>query len=71
MSEFVGKKDLARLLGVSVRSIERYASIVRVPPTIPAWAGQRWSQDDADRFIERLKLYWQRRGAKKTPNKRK
>lgn len=64
VGEFVGKKDLARLLGVSVRSIERYSALVKVPPTIPAWSGARWSQEDARKLVDRLANYWRARGKK-------
>jgi hypothetical protein len=64
VSEYVGKKDLARILGVSTRTIERLCRILNFPPTIPGWSGNRWSGPDAERFIAAIADYWRARGSK-------
>jgi hypothetical protein len=67
MSEFIGKKDLARILGVSTRSIERYIKLTGIHPTIPGWHGHRWSDPDAKRFIDAVADLWRQRGIKPMP----
>lgn len=56
MQAFLTVKDLARNLAVSVRTVSRMAQRLGVPPTIPSYACNRWSNEDAERLIER----WQK-----------
>jgi hypothetical protein len=51
MTAFVGIKDLARAMGLSVRSVKRWWKKLGVPPTVPGHACHRWSLPDADKLI--------------------
>jgi len=46
---------------LSPRSVRRWAQKLRVPPTVPGHACQRWSQADAEKLIDRWVEYWRTR----------
>lgn len=51
MDQYVGTKDIARELGLSVRSIKRWWQRLGMKPTIPAHACHRWSPRDRKKLI--------------------
>lgn len=61
MSRYVGIKDLAQTMGLCTRSVKRWSQRLKVPPTVPASAGHRWNQKDANKLIKRWERYWQDR----------
>jgi hypothetical protein len=62
MERFVCLKDLASAMELDVRSVKRWARRLEVPPTVPGHSSHRWSTTDADRFLQRWKAYWRKKG---------
>ena len=51
------QKDLARLMGLSVDSVKRWLKRLDLHPTCEGHAAHRWSEADAEIFIEAWKVY--------------
>jgi hypothetical protein len=69
MEEFVGNKELARAMGLSVRSVIRWSRRLKVPATVPGHSSNRWSAEDADKLIHRWKTYAQKMARKFKPRR--
>lgn len=66
-----GNKDLAVAMGLTVRSVIRWANKLNVAPTVPGNASNRWSKADRDRLLEMWKAHWDKQRQQRQKKKRK
>ena len=65
MSDYFCNKDLASKMGLSLRSLQRWKRRLKKKPTVATNAGQRWSERDAQRFLNAWQSYKPKRKRKR------
>ncbi len=59
--KFLDAKDLAAEMDLHPRTLRKWWRRLKVPPTIPAHADNKWSRADAEELKRRWKKCWQKK----------
>jgi hypothetical protein len=57
MSHYVTQKDLAVAMQLHPRTVRRWYKRLKVPPTVPGQACNRWTEADADKLLAKWKKW--------------